>query len=134
MSNKNRIMAYENFQFILHVKDFSKILVSSKTSVSASFHVSKWSPYFSYSLDSKRIDNQLFVIGDCGFFFVLRLCSKNNNSDIFFSSLTISEIHQISLHFFWWFSTEHFLNLRKLSSIWPLSEQAAKLSNRLRTR
>ena len=46
------MMADENFKFIIQDETVSAILVKGKTSVFASFHVSKWSPYFSQSLES----------------------------------------------------------------------------------
>jgi len=83
-------MANENLKSIIQDETVSAILVEGKTSVFASFPVSKWSPYFSQSLESQRTDNLLFVFRDGYFCFTLSMCSENNiNSVIYFHSLTI---------------------------------------------
>ena len=63
---------------MLRYTNFSEVLVNGKPSIFASFYMSKWSPYFSQSLKSKRTDNLLFVLWDSDFFFVLSVCSEKN--------------------------------------------------------
>ena len=61
---------------LLYDETVSMILVKGKTSVFASFHVSKWSPYFCQSLESQRTDYLLFVFRDSYFCFILSMCSE----------------------------------------------------------